>query len=201
MSYVQGYHKQVEEVFLDPSSRDPVSHGLDPGDWELWNQHQRNTALEPCQKGPYQELMATDTAAKLKGMEPWLQQVSQSWKRHLLTPGSAQTLETFKPNWEAGVEDIKLDFSCPRYWVMTSYFKMNIKPFHSFFPLTLTWKDNAIIWLSQVISNGSKLSGCCIYYQRFRTIHNYLDQICPQSWRNIIGSAHLCKALRMIISG
>lgn len=51
MSYAQAQHKQVEEVFLVPNSRDPVGHSLEPGDWVFQNHYQRKTVLKTYWKG------------------------------------------------------------------------------------------------------------------------------------------------------
>ena len=32
MSYAQAYHQQVKEAFLDPNSKDPLGHRLEPSD-------------------------------------------------------------------------------------------------------------------------------------------------------------------------
>ena len=70
-SYAKVYHQQVEEVFPDLNSKDPVGHSLEPGDWVFWKHHQRKTALKPHWKGPYQVVLTPDIAVKLEGIEPW----------------------------------------------------------------------------------------------------------------------------------
>ena len=68
MSYIQAYHQQAKEDFLDSNLKDSVGHSPESGDWVFWKHHQRKTALELQWKRPYQVFQTIDTAAKLQGI-------------------------------------------------------------------------------------------------------------------------------------
>lgn len=46
MTYAKIYYPQVKYAFSHVSSKDPVSHSLEPGDWVFWKFHQWKTALD-----------------------------------------------------------------------------------------------------------------------------------------------------------
>lgn len=86
-------------------------------------------------------------------------------------------MEASKSNWLGReVADIEVDCFLPRHWIKTSYF--NTKPFFLpflSFTLTLAWKDNTIIQISEIIAKRGVGKLCLSYFwichKKFLSIH------------------------------
>lgn len=91
-------------------------------------------------------------------------------------------METYKSNWLGReVADIEVDCFLPGHWIKTSYF--NTKPFFLpflSFTLTLAWKDNTIIQISEIIAKREVGKLCLSYFwichKKFLPIH---EQVPP----------------------
>ncbi|XP_077924723.1 uncharacterized protein LOC118536288 [Halichoerus grypus] len=68
----QAYHQQIKEALLNPISRDPVGHSLEPGNRVFWKCHQRRTASLCLMGRELPKCSRTQSTAKLEHIEPWV---------------------------------------------------------------------------------------------------------------------------------